>query len=229
MAGVRAVRGSGATVSKSRATDEAQAAPGLRLNRRMKAILSTGLLPSMSPSALTVLAYAGAYGDFSTCNVFLGGKTVAKNTRGHRGSVRGGIAELLDVGFLVIVKAATHRRAAVYRLALVKARIEAAQARVAAVGAKRRKTPEQRAEESAKKKAAARQGAHGSAPRGLMGEPPGGSSVSPEGAHGSAPNHSLNVPSSLKERYPSGRSSRRSGEQGDGGRIAGAAVKRQGA
>lgn len=212
-----------------KAGDESQAAPGLRLNRRMKEILGTGLLPSLSPSALTVLTYAAAYGDFTTCSVFLGGKTVAKNTRGHRGSVRGGIAELLDVGFLLMVKAATPRKAAVYRLTLVKDRIDAAQARVAAVGAKRRKTAEQRAAESATKKAAARRGAHGSPPRGLMDEPPEGSSVSPQGAHGSAPNHSSTVPSSLKERYPSGRSSRRSVEQGAEQRIAKAAVRRRGA
>lgn len=217
------------SATRARAADGAgDRSPGLRLNRRMKAILATGLLPSMSPSALTVLAYAAAFGDFATCNVFLGAKTVAKNTKGHRGSVRGGIAELLDVGFLTIVKAATPRRAAVYRLTLAKERIAAAQARVAAVGAKRRKSAEQRAAESAAKKAAAREGAHGSAPRGLTGHPPGGSWVSPQGAHGSAPNHSSNVPSTLKERYASGRSSRRS--RGQGGddhelRLKGAAVK----
>lgn len=217
------------SAARSQAADEAgDKSPGLRLNRRMKAILATGLLPSMSPSALTVLTYAAAFGDFTTCNVFLGAKTVAKNTKGHRGSVRGGIAELLDVGFLVIVKAATPRRAAVYRLTLAKERIAAAQARAAAVGAKRRKSAEQRAAESAAKKAAASGGAHGSAPRGLMGESPGGSPVSPQGAHGSAPNHSSNVPSSLKERYASGRSSRRSRGQGDdehGLRLKAAAVK----
>lgn len=218
------------TGRRARAADvEGDKSPGLRLNRRMKAILATGLLPSMSPSALTVLAYAAAFGDFTTCNVFLGAKTIAKNTNGHRGSVRGGIAELLDVGFLAVVKEATPRRAAVYRVSLVKDRIAEAKARIAAVGAKRRKSTEKLAAESAAKKAAASGGAHGSAPRGLMGESPGGSPVGPQGAHGSAPNHSSNVPSSLKERYSSGRSSRRS--TADGGdlheeRLKRAAVKR---
>jgi hypothetical protein len=207
--------------------------PGLRLNRRMKAIISTGLLPSLSPSASTVLHYAAAYGDFAACTVFMGAKTVAGsafNGSRNRSSAKVGITELLEVGFLAIVKAATHRRAAVYRLTLDKVRIAAAQARVAAVGAKRRKSAEQRAAESAAKKAAARKGAHGSAPRGLTGQPPGGSWVSPEGAHGSAPNHSSNVPSSLKERYASSRSTRRSrGQEADEHeqRLKAAAVKRR--
>jgi len=208
--------------------DEAQAAPGLRLNRCMKAIIGTGLLPSLSPSALTVLTYAAAFGDFSNCKVYLGAKTIAANSKWHRGSVRNGIAELLDVGFLKVVQEPTNRRATVYRLVILPDRVAAARERMAAVGAKRRKSAEQKAAEAEAKKRQA-QGAHGSAPRGLMGESPGGSSVSPEGAHGSAPNLSKNVPSSLKERYPSGRSSRRSGEQGAEGRIARAAVKRWGA
>lgn len=188
--------------------------PGMRLNRRMKAILATGLLPSLSPSALTVLAYAAAYGEFATCKVFLGAKTIAKNTEWHRGSVRRGIAELLEVGFLVETKAATYRRAAVYRLAIVAELVAAARERAEAVGAKRRKSPEQRAAEAESKKRRARQGAHGCAPTGLMGEPPEGSSVSPQGAHGCAPNHIPIVPSSLKERYTGGRSSRRPRGQG---------------
>lgn len=212
------------------AGDAGAKSPGMRLNRRMKDIIGTGLLPSMSPSALTVLTYAAAYGDFSTCKVFLGAKTIAANTRWHRGSVRRGIAELLDVGFLVELKAATYRRAAVYRLAIVPERVAAARERIEAVGAKRRKTPEKLAAEAEAKRRQGGEGAHGCAPRGLMDEPRGGSWVSPEGAHGCAPNHSLTVLSSLRERSPSGRSSRRSGGQGAGEherRLKAAAVKRK--
>lgn len=206
------------TRARSAAGGEGGEAPGLRLNKRMKDILATGLLPSMSPSALTVLTYAAAYGDFTTCKVFMGAKTLAGtafNGRKNRNSVRRGIADLLDVGFLVEVKARTCRRAAVYRLALVPERIAAARKRIAAVGAKRRKTGE---------------GGHGCAPRGVMGVSPGGSPVCPQGGHGCAPNHSSNVPSSLKERYASGRSSRRSrGQGGDeqSGRLKSAAIPRK--
>jgi len=204
-------------VSRGKPSDEAQASPGLRLNRRMKEIIGTGLLPSLSPSALAVLTYAAAYGDFSTCRVYLGAKTIAGaafNGSKNRNSVRRGIEELLDVGLLAQVQAATNRRAAVYRLAIVRERVIAARERMVAVGARRRKSAE---------------GGHGCAPRGVMDVPPGGTSVCPQGGHGCAPNHSRNVPSSLMERMPSGRSSRRSGEQGAEGRIARAAVKRQGA
>jgi hypothetical protein len=187
----------------ARAAGEAgDRSPGMRLNRRMKDIIGTGLLPSMSPSALTVLTYAGAFGDFTACTVFLGAKTVAGaafNGRKNRNSARRGIEELLDVGLLVAVKDRTFRRATVYRLAIVPERVAAARARAAAVGARRRKSG---------------QGGHGCAPRGGIGVPPGGSSVCPQGGHGCAPNLSLNVPSSLKERCASGRSARRSLGQG---------------
>lgn len=184
------------------AGDAGEKSPGMRLNRRMKDILATGLLPSLSPSALTVLHYAAAYGDFTDCKVFMGAKTVANtafNGRKNRNSVRRGIADLLDAGFLVEVKARTCRRAAVYRLALVPDRVAAARERIAAVGARRRKVGE---------------GGHGCAPRGVMDVPPGGSCMCPQGGHGCAPNHSLTVPSSLRERTPSRRSSRRSAVQG---------------
>jgi hypothetical protein len=228
------------TVTRVRAAagEQGEQSPGMRLNRRMKDILATGLLPSLSPSALTVLTYAAAYGDFSTCKVFLGAKTIAGKAftdKRNRSSAKNGIAELLGVGFLVQVKAHTHRQATVYRIALVPDRIEAARQRAAAVGMKRRKTDEQKAVEAAAKKRKAKEspdgeGAHGSVPRGLMGESLGGSPVSPQGAHGSVPNHSSNVPSSLKERYSSGRSSRRSRGHEEGERdrqIKAAAIKRR--
>ena len=200
------------------AGDAGDKSPGMRLNRRMKDIIATGLLPSLSPSAHTVLTYAGAYGEFTSCTVFLGAKTIAGkafNGQKNRNSARRGIAELLDVGFLVEVKACTYRRAAVYRLTLVPERVAAARDRAAAVGARRRKTVE---------------GGHGCAPTGVMDVSPGGASVCPQGGHGCVPNHSSTVLSSLKERSPSGRLSRRSGRQGGDEhelRLKAAAVKRK--
>ena len=200
------------------AGDAGEKSPGMRLNRRMKDIIATGLMPSMSPSSLTVLHYAAAYGTFTDCKVFMGAKTVAATAfkgRQNRNSVRHGIAELLKVGFLVVVKARTYRRAAVYRIALVPDRVAAALERVKAVGARRRRTGE---------------GGDGCTPRGGMGVPPGGSPMYPQGGDGSPPNLTSTVPSSLKERKPSGRSSRRSAVQGDDEhdlRLKAAAVKRK--
>ncbi len=185
--------------------DQGDRSPRLRLNTRLKEILATGILPSLSPSALTVLLFAQAHGDFTTCKVFLGAKTIAKRLRWHRGSARRGIDELLAVGILVPVKQATSRKATVYKIKLVPERIEAARAQAAAVGCRRRKGPELVAAEAEAKRRRAKEqanaeGAHGCTPRGLMGEPPGGSCVSPQGAHGCAPKHSSNVPSTRKER-----------------------------
>jgi len=199
----------------------AEAAPGLRLNRRMKDILATGLLPSLSPSALTVLTYAAAHGDFKSCKVFLGAKTLAARAfkgRQNRTSARAGIAELLDVGFLVEVKAATPRQATVYKLTIVADRVKAARERQALVGQRRRRK--------------AVEGAHGCAPRGHMDDPPGGTSVCPQGAHECAPKHTSNVPSSLRERYAGGRTKRRPqgrATQEHELRLQGAKIRRAGA
>jgi hypothetical protein len=184
---------------------QGEQSPRLRLNKRLKAIIATGVLPSLSPSALTVLLFAVAHGDFTTCKVFLGAKTVANRLQWHRAGARRGIAELLAVGLLVEVKKCTNRQATVYKIALVPELIEGARERAAAVGSRRRKSDKQKAAESEAKKlkakeVAERQGAHGCAPGGLMDESPEGSWVSPEGAHGCAPNLSSTVPSSLKER-----------------------------
>jgi hypothetical protein len=162
--------------------------PGMRLNRRMKDIIATGLLPSMSPSALTVLTFAAAYGDFTNCKVFLGAKTVANAAfRGkvNRNAARRGIAELLGVGFLVRVQDRTARKATVYRLAVVPELVAAARARI---------------EEASENRKRSRQGGSGCAPRGAQDDPPGGLRVCPQGGSGCAPNHSSIVPSSLKER-----------------------------
>lgn len=107
--------------------DEGEQSPRLRLNKRLKEILATGILPSLSPSGLTVLHYAVAHGDFTTCKVFLGTRTVAGkafNGSKYRTSARRGIAELLDVGILVPVKDHTYRQATVYRLAVPKDRAQ---------------------------------------------------------------------------------------------------------
>lgn len=185
--------------------EQGEQSPRLRLNTRLKDILATGILPSLSPSALTVLLFAQAHGDFTTCKVFLGAKTIAKRLRWHRSSARRGIDELRAVGILVPVKQPTSRKATVYKVKLVPERIEAARAQAAAVGCRRRKRPEQVAAEATAKRlkakeAAEAEGAHGCTPRGLMDESPGGSWVSPQGAHGCAPKHSSNVPSTRKER-----------------------------
>lgn len=107
--------------------EQGEQSPRLRLNKRLKDILATGILPSLSPSALTVLLFALAHGDFASCKVFLGARTVAGkafNGSKYRTSARRGIAELLAVGILVAVKDHTHRQATVYRLAVPKDRAQ---------------------------------------------------------------------------------------------------------
>ena len=101
--------------------EQGEQSPRLRLNKRLKAIIATGVLPSLSPSAHTVLSYAIAHGDFTTCKVFLGARTVAGkafNGGKYRTSARRGIAELLDVGILELLEQQTYRKAAVYRISV---------------------------------------------------------------------------------------------------------------
>jgi hypothetical protein len=194
--------------------------PGLRLNRRMKDILATGLLPSLSPSALTVLTYAAAHGDFKSCTVFLGAKTIAARLGWNRKGARDGIAELLDVGFLVVVKAATFRQATVYRLAIVPELVKAAQERqekLRAMIADRRRP--------------GREGAPYGAPRGNPEVPPGDTPGCPQGEPRGAPKHTSTVPSALKERSAGDRSARRPQRQGAGEherRLKDAAIKKRG-
>lgn len=107
--------------------EQGEQSPRLRLNKRLKDILATGILPRLSPSAHTVLSYAVAHADFTSCKVFLGARTVAGkafNGSKYRTSARRGIAELLDVGILVPVKARTYRQATVYRLAVPRDRAQ---------------------------------------------------------------------------------------------------------
>lgn len=112
---------------QARSGEQGEQSPRLRLNKRLKDILATGILPSLSPSALTVLLYAQAHGDFTNCKVFLGARTVAAkafNGSKHRTSARRGIAELVAVGILVLVKDHTYRQATVYRIAVPKDRAQ---------------------------------------------------------------------------------------------------------
>jgi hypothetical protein len=107
--------------------EQGEQSPRLRLNKRLKDILATGILPSLSPSALTVLLFAQAHADFTTCKVFLGARTVAGKafkSRQNRTSARRGIAELRAIGILVPVKDHTHRQATVYRLTVPKDRAQ---------------------------------------------------------------------------------------------------------
>lgn len=112
---------------QARSGEQGEQSPRLRLNKRLKDILATGILPSLSPSALTVLLYAQAHGDFTSCKVFLGARTVAAKafkSRKNRTSARRGIAELVAAGILVPVKNRTYRQATVYRLTVPKDRAQ---------------------------------------------------------------------------------------------------------
>lgn len=112
---------------KARSGEQGEQSPRLRLNKRLKDILATGILPSLSPSALTVLLFAQAHADFTSCKVFLGARTVAGKafkSRQNRTSARRGIAELRAIGILVPVKDHTHRQATVYRLTVPKDRAQ---------------------------------------------------------------------------------------------------------
>lgn len=111
----------------ARSGEQGEQSPRLRLNKRLKAIIATGVLPSLSPSSLTVLAYAIAHGDFTTCKVFLGSRTVAGkafNGGKYRTSARRGIAELIAVGILELMESQTYRKAAVYRISVPRDRAQ---------------------------------------------------------------------------------------------------------
>lgn len=91
----------------------------LELNRRMRAIVSSGRLAGLRPSALTVLIYAIAHADFGTATVYLGARTIAGaafNGSKYRTMARRGIAELIAAGILVPVQDRTYRKATVYEI-----------------------------------------------------------------------------------------------------------------
>lgn len=107
--------------------EQGEQSPRLELNRRQRAIVESGILGRLRPSALVVLHYAIAHADFTTCKVYLGARTVAGGAFGgskHRTTARRGIADLVAVGILVPVKDHTYRKATVYRIAVPRDRAQ---------------------------------------------------------------------------------------------------------
>lgn len=104
---------------KDASVEQGEKTPRLELNRRQRAIVESGILVALRPSALVVLHYAIAHANFATCLVYLGARTVAGvafNGSKNRTNARRGIAELIDVGILVPVEERTYRKATVYRI-----------------------------------------------------------------------------------------------------------------
>jgi hypothetical protein len=101
--------------------EQAKQSPRLELNRRLRAIVASGILGRLRPSALVVLHYGIAHADFGTATVFLGARTIAGaafNGSKHRTTARRGIAELIAAGILVPVQDRTYRKATVYEITL---------------------------------------------------------------------------------------------------------------
>jgi predicted transcriptional regulator len=112
---------------QAQAGEQGEQSPRLELNRRQRAIIESGILARLRPSALVVLHYAIAHADFTTAKVFLGARTVATvafNGSRHRTTARRGIAELVAAGILVPVKDHTYRKATVYRLTVPRDRAQ---------------------------------------------------------------------------------------------------------
>lgn len=104
---------------QGQAGEQAERSPRLELNRRQRAIVESGILGRLRPSALVVLHYAIAHADFTTCKVYLGARTVAGvafSGSQHRTTARRGICELIAAGILVPVKDHTYRKATIYRI-----------------------------------------------------------------------------------------------------------------
>lgn len=97
--------------------EQGEHSPRLQLNSRQRAIVESGLLARLRPSALVVLHYAIAHADFANCTVYLGARTIADRAGLNRSSVRRGLAELLAVGILTVRKKRTFTRATVYGIA----------------------------------------------------------------------------------------------------------------
>lgn len=97
--------------------EQGEQSPRLELNRRQRAIVESGVLPSLRPSSLVVLHYAIAHADFTTGTVYLGARTIADRAGLNRSSVKLGLAELVAVGILKVEKPRTFTRATVYRIA----------------------------------------------------------------------------------------------------------------
>jgi hypothetical protein len=98
----------------NRITGETGPGARLELHRRLKAIVSSGALAGLRPSALVVLVYALAHADFGKATVYLGARTIAARVGMSRGSIRRGIADLLEAGLLDRTTANTFTKAAVY-------------------------------------------------------------------------------------------------------------------
>jgi len=99
--------------------EQGRRSPRLELNRRLRAIVGSGRLAGLRPSAHVVLLYAIAHADFGTARVFLGARTIAGaafNGSKHRTTARRGIAELIAAGILEPVQERTYRKATVYEI-----------------------------------------------------------------------------------------------------------------
>lgn len=99
--------------------EQGEQSPRLELNRRQRALVESGILGRLRPSALVVLHYAIAHADFAQCTVYLGARTIAAaafNGSKHRTTARRGIADLIEAGILVTVTDRTYRKATVYRI-----------------------------------------------------------------------------------------------------------------
>jgi len=101
------------------ADEPARRSPRLELNRRLRAIVGSGRLAGLRPSSLTVLLYAIAHADFTSCTVFLGARTIAGaafNGSKYRTAARRGIGDLIAAGIIVPVQGRTYRKATVYEI-----------------------------------------------------------------------------------------------------------------
>jgi hypothetical protein len=101
--------------------EQGEQSPRLELNRRQRAIVESGILARLRPSALVVLHYAIAHADFATGEVYLGARTIADRAGLNRSSARLGIADLVALGILIVRKPRTFTRATVYAIAAPKA------------------------------------------------------------------------------------------------------------
>ena len=104
---------------QARSGEQGEHSPRLELNRRQRAIIESGILGRLRPSALVVLHYAIAHADFAECTVYLGARTIAAAAFGgsqHRTTARRGITDLIAAGILVTVQDRTYRKATVYRI-----------------------------------------------------------------------------------------------------------------
>lgn len=107
--------------------EQGEQSPRLELNRRQRAIVESGILPRLRPSALVVLHYAIAHADFATGTVYLGARTIAAaafNGSKYRTTARRGIADLVAAGILVSVQDRTYRKATVYEITVPRDRAQ---------------------------------------------------------------------------------------------------------